>query len=239
MLQPRGSWLTLRLSNGVFWGASRCEGCATGCWRWSPAARPRWLRRPWRSPPASMSVATAKWFAPAISVARAPIAGACRPSPAGCAASFLPAVSSMAHNASASACAAPGAAEAERAQPIPARHAQRDTLLIVATVLPAVPREDPPTVVFSRGARPLVATSGRIASIWARRSRGILVLSTDLDAGIAMEPWAFMGIGHNGARKTRAARRRSVPCRARKSPSLHSCAPSWRLPRAVAKNMCH
>src|SRR6516162_2551483 len=54
-----------------------------------------------------------------------------------------------------------------------------------------------------------LATRGRIARVWARRSRGILALSTDLHAGIAMEPWAFMGIGHNGARKSRAARRRS------------------------------
>ena len=121
MLQPPGSWPTLRPQQ-FFWGASRCEGCATGCWRWSPAVRPGWPRRPsWRSPRASMSVGTAKWSAPAISAVRAPIAGACRPSPAGRAASFLPAVSSTARNASASACAAPGAAEV----PLHAAHTQR------------------------------------------------------------------------------------------------------------------
>src|SRR5215467_5274689 len=58
-----------------------------------------------------MSVATAKWFVRAILAGGAPIAAACRPSPSECAASFLPAVSSTARNASASACAAPGAAE--------------------------------------------------------------------------------------------------------------------------------
>ena len=120
----------------VFLGCIACEGCATGCWRCSPAVRQGWPLRPsWRSPRASMSVATAKWFAPAISAATAPIAGACRPSPAGCAASFLPAVSSTVRNASASACAAPGAAEAHRPRHIPGTAHRGDRCDRIATAV--------------------------------------------------------------------------------------------------------
>ena len=120
----------------VFLGCIACEGCATGCWRCSPAVRQGWPLHPsWRSPRASMSVATAKWFAPAILAATALIAGACRPSPAGCAASFPPAVLSTVRNASASACAAPGAAEAHRPRHVPGTARRADPCDRVATAV--------------------------------------------------------------------------------------------------------